>query len=142
MYDPILHLSVIGPERSRTLLVLRRLAGYWLRDLHCSLLLCQTGTMVDCLQDRALLLLLAELSGPRLESGFFVTTDSPGMLVLFWDLLCSPARQLVLSSGGAISVTSSTNSDGRRLLPLLLLRSGAVPRSTRLLLVKTVHPCT
>ena len=53
-------------------------------------------TMVDCFQGRALLLSLTELSGPRLESGFFVTSDSPGLLALFWDLLYSPARQLVL----------------------------------------------
>ena len=58
--------------------------------------------MVDCFQGRALLLSLTELSGTRLESRFFVNSDSPGMLVLFWDLLCSPAQQLVLSFGGAI----------------------------------------
>ena len=74
-------------------------------------------TMVDCLQDRALLLLLTELSGPRLESGFFVTSDSPGLLALFWDLLCSPARQLVLVWWGDFCyIEYTTNSDGRHQL--------------------------
>ena len=62
--------------------------------------------MVDCLQGRALLLSLTEPSGPRLESGFFVTSDSPGLLVLFWDLSVHLPDSLCFI-GGAISVTSS-----------------------------------
>ncbi len=42
--------------------------------------------LVDFFQSRALLLSLSELSGPGLESCVFVTADSPGLLVLFWDL--------------------------------------------------------
>ena len=91
-------------QRLRTLLVLRRPAGYWLRDLHCSSLLRQTGTIVDCFQGRALLLSLTELSGPGLESGFFVTSDSPGLLVLFWDLSVHLPESLLcfIITGGAI----------------------------------------
>ena len=58
-------------------------------------------TMVDCFQGRALLLSLTELGGPRLESGFFVTSDSPGLLVLFWDLSVHLPDSLC-STGGAI----------------------------------------
>ena len=70
---------------------------------------------MDFFQGRALLLSLTELSGPRLESGFFVTSDSPGLLVLFWDLSVHLPESLC-STGGAILVTSSANSDGRLLL--------------------------
>ena len=80
----------------RTLLVLRRPAGYGFEIFIVRRFYVKLRTMVDCFQGRALLLSLTELGGPRLESGFFVTSDSPGMLALFWDLLCPPARQLVL----------------------------------------------
>jgi len=42
--------------------------------------------MVDIFQGRTVLLSLSELSGPGLESCVFATYDSPGLLVLFWDL--------------------------------------------------------
>ena len=42
--------------------------------------------MVDIFQGRTVLLLLSELSGPGLESCAFATSDSCGLLVLFWDL--------------------------------------------------------
>ena len=90
------HSSVIGPERLRTLLVLRRPAGNGSEIFTVRRFYVKLRTMVDCFQGRALLLSLSELSGPGLESGFFVTSDSPGLLALFWDLRCSPARQLVL----------------------------------------------
>ena len=42
--------------------------------------------MVDFFQGRTVLLSLSELSGPGLEPCVFATSDSPGLLVLFWDL--------------------------------------------------------
>ena len=79
--------------------------------------------MVDCLRGRALLLSLTELSGPRLESRFFVNSDSPGMLALFWDSSVRLPDNLCSRLVGQLLFhrVYTTNFDGRRLLPLLLL---------------------
>ena len=89
----------------------------------------------DFFQSRTLLLSLSELSGPGLESGVFVTADSPGLLVLFWDLHLPKS---LCFTGGAILVTStSANSDGRLLLFCCYFDLAPRARSSRHLLVKT-----
>ena len=61
---------------------------------------------MDIFEGRTLLLSLSELGGPGLESGFFVTSDSPGLLALFWGFSVHLPNSLC-SFGGAILVTSS-----------------------------------
>ena len=113
----------MDPERLRTLLVLRRPAGYGFEIFTVRRFYCQTGTMVDCLQDRALLLSLTELCGPRLESGFLreVRLAWYARALLGTPLSTCPTTCALVWWGNVCYIEYTTNFDGRRLLPLLLL---------------------